>query len=118
MTEVTRFRGVILKVREVTVLTMVTVTVQLNGIMRVRWMEMESGSTIPYEGQYLHDVDILFVPTSTARVLQPGVREPGGVHAQHAGVGRGRAMDLPRETCLQLQVGKLNRYLHSPCRVL
>ena len=64
MTEVTRFRGVILKVREVTVLTMVTVTVQLNGIMRVRWMEMESGSTIPYEGQYLHDVDILFVVTS------------------------------------------------------
>ena len=58
MTEVTRFRGVILKVREVTVLRMVTVTVQLNGIMRVRWMEMESGSTIPYEGQYLHDVDI------------------------------------------------------------
>ena len=37
---------------------MVTVTVQLNGIMRVRWMEMESGSTIPYEGQYLHGVDI------------------------------------------------------------
>ena len=53
MTEVTRFRGVILKVREVTIITMVTVTVQLNGIMRVRWMEMESGSTIPYEGQYL-----------------------------------------------------------------
>ena len=58
MTEVTRFRGVILKVREVTIVRMVTVTVQLNGIMRVRWMEMESGSTIPYEGQYLHGVDI------------------------------------------------------------
>ena len=37
---------------------MVTVTVQLNGIMRVRWMEMESGSTIPYEGVYLHGGDI------------------------------------------------------------
>ena len=86
-------------------ITMVTVTVQLNGIMRVRWMEMESGSTIPYEGVYLHNVVILFVPTSTARVLQPGVREPGGVHAQHAGVGRRRALDLSRETCLQLQVG-------------
>ena len=35
VSEVTRFRGVLLK---------------LNGYMRLKWFEIENGSTIPYEG--------------------------------------------------------------------
>ena len=53
-------------------ITMLTVTVQLNGIMRVRWMEMESGSTIPYEGVYLQLGQLRLNPPDMAQSAVSG----------------------------------------------